>query len=269
MTQERFDSTDLRHPRDETPYWGEHAARYMFALPYVSGKRVLDIACGTGYGSLILRQNAQAVTGVDVNLDAARKAIEDNGREVISVLVADGCKLPFGNDLFDVITSFETLEHLHDRATFLKELQRTLGPDGKLVLSTPNANYWQPVNGKPRNRFHVHEYTPEELHAELQKHFSSVSLLGQVLDGRFRISPFWDAQQRLPRKPGIQFERFVWRVLNKMSVPVRNRASELLWNHSFLPGEHDYRFIPEALETAPFLVAVCGANREADTETNG
>ena len=69
------------------------------------------------------------------------------------------------------------------------------------------------------------------------------------------------AQQRLPRKPGVQLERFVWRVLNKMSVPVRNRASEWLWNHSFLPGEHDYHFSAEAAATAPVLVAVChGAN---------
>ena len=258
MTRVRFDSTDLQHPRDETPYWGEHAARYVFALPHVLGKRVLDIACGTGYGSLILRQNAEAVTGVDVDFEAARKANAGDGRGAIAVLVADGCKLPFGDHLFDAITSFETLEHLHDRDTFLKELRRTLRPEGKLVLSTPNANYTQPIDGKPRNRFHVHEYTPEELHAALQQHFSSVTLLGQVLDGRFRISPFWDAQQRLPRKPGIQFERFVWRVLNKMSVPVRNRASELLWNHSFLPYEHDYHFTPEAVETAPVLVAVCG-----------
>lgn len=260
MTQPRFDSGNLWHPRDETPYWGEHAARYVFALPHVEGKKVLDIACGTGYGSLILQRRAETVTGVDVDIDAARKASADCRSETLSVLVADGCKLPFGDHHFDAITSFETLEHLHERRTFLKELRRTLRSDGMLVLSTPNANYTLPVNGRPRNRFHVHEYTPEELYAELQQDFSSVRLLGQVLDGRFRISPFWDAQQRLPRKPGIQFERFIWRVLNKMSVPVRNRASELLWNHSFLPDEHDYNFSVEAVATAPVLVAVCGGN---------
>lgn len=265
MTQPRFNSGDLRHPRNETPYWGEHAARYTFALPHVAGKKVLDIACGTGYGSLILTQTAGTVTGVDLDFDAARKASADCKGEAMSVLVADGCRLPLRDNHFDVITSFETLEHLHDRATFLKELQRTLRADGKLVLSTPNANYTQPIDGKPRNRFHVHEYTPEELHAELQQHFGSVSLLGQVLDGRFRISPFWDAQQRLPRKPGIQFERFVWRLLNKMSVPVRNRASEMLWNHSFLPDEHDYHFTADDVATAPVLVAVCGGNLTGGT----
>jgi len=114
--------------------------------------------------------------------------------------------LPFADNSFDVITSFETLEHLHERSMFVQELKRVLRQGGTLFLSTPNAVYTKPVNGRPSNPFHIHEYTPEELRAELGSHFKVKSLLGQTLSGSFQIPPFYDAQKRLPRDLATQLQ---------------------------------------------------------------
>jgi SAM-dependent methyltransferase len=243
--------------RRKSPWWGIHAARYQFAVQHVGGARVLDIACGTGYGLPVLQTRALQVVGADLDIRAARKARAaiGNGRE--AVVVADGCHLAFGDATFDVITSFETLEHLELRSQFLAELRRVLTPDGLCIISTPNANYTLPINGKPRNPHHLHEYTPEELLAELRKHFASFVLLGQVIDSRFVISPFWDDQQQLPRNPKVQARLLLWRVLNKLPASLRDRLSYALWGHPLFPGEADYEFSEETVKTAPVLIAIC------------
>ena len=151
MSEVRFDASKaaLNSLRSESPYWGIHAARYQFAKPHVAHSLVLDIACGTGYGLPILQTRARAVIGVDVDLDAVRKARLAIGAERARLITADGCSLPFADATFDVITSFETLEHLETRAEFLAELRRVSRPQGLCVISTPNANYTRHKMGSP------------------------------------------------------------------------------------------------------------------------
>ena len=253
---ERFQGANIIDAGRLSPYWGEHAARYLFALPYVAGKRVLDIACGTGYGIGLLKQKASSVTGVDVDADAAREArAECSGNA--SVLLGNGLGLPFADASFDIVTSFETLEHLHERPKFLHELERVLKPGGQLVLSTPNAKYTMPVDGKPSNQFHVFEYEPDELLKELTAHFEVETFLGQSLSKAIKISPFWDAQRRMSKDPVTQSKLFAWRVMNKLPLTLRERVSETIWNKPFYPTESDYIFSEEAIEKAPVLVAVC------------
>ncbi|MBS1792998.1 MAG: class I SAM-dependent methyltransferase [Acidobacteria bacterium] len=239
-----------------SPYWGEHTARYVFALPYVADKNVIDIACGTGYGLAFLKDAARSVVGVDVSLEAAKQARGECG-ERVSVLLGDGTNLPFRDASFDVVTSFETLEHLHERARFLAELKRVLKPDGRLVLSTPNANYTEPVDGKPSNPFHVFEYRPEELRAELEGQFTIDRFLGQSLDESIAIPPFEDAQRRLPGDLVTRTKLYGWKAFNKIPLNLRESLSRALWKKPFYPTEHDYRFSAETTDSAPVLVAVC------------
>ena len=241
-----------------SPFWAVHVARYLYAAPHVRSLRALDIACGTGYGLPILQAEASRVVGVEIDPEAARQARREAGNGGAHVIVGSGYNLPFRQASFDVITSFETIEHLEDRTRFLAELERVLVPGGLCIISTPNANHTQPINGKPRNPFHVYEYTPDELGVELRRHFTEVEMLGQVLDPRFKISPFQDEQQRLPRNLGTQTSLFVWRVLNKVGF-ARDPVSRALWGHSFFPTEKDYQFHSSQIETAPVLMAVCRA----------
>jgi 2-polyprenyl-3-methyl-5-hydroxy-6-metoxy-1,4-benzoquinol methylase len=172
-------------------------------------------------------------------------------------LLGNGLGLPFADNSFDVITSFETLEHLQERTVFVEELKRVLRNGGMLFLSTPNAIYTRPVNGKPSNQFHVHEYTPEELRAELGSHFEIDSFLGQSLSGSFRIPPFYEAQRRLPRDLATQTQLFGWKVFNKIPFSIRENLSDAIWGKPFYPTENDYEFEESTLDTAPVLLAVC------------
>jgi SAM-dependent methyltransferase len=239
-----------------SPWWSIHAARYHFAAERLSGQSVLDIACGTGYGLPILQARARSVVGVEIQLDAAKVARGVIGDGPEAVIVADGRSLPFLDASFGVVTSFETIEHLEQREIFVSELRRVLGPEGLCIISTPNANYTMPVNGKPKNPFHIYEYAPEEFLAELRKHFAEVELLGQQLSSRFAISAFLDDQQRMPRTPRAQTRLLLWRILNKMPA-IRDPISQALWGHTFYPTENDYDFCSSLMETAPVLVALC------------
>jgi SAM-dependent methyltransferase len=259
MSQVRFTATaaEDEQRRRESPWWGVHVARYRFAIPHLLGCSVLDIACGSGYGLPVLQKTARSVVGVDVDMDAARKARNAVGCGPEVVVVADGCRLPFDNASFDVITSFETLEHLEARARFLGELRRVLTPKGLCIISTPNANHTLPVNGRPRNPHHVFEYSPSELVTELRNHFASIELFGQILDSRFVISPFLDEQERMPRTAQAQAKLLLWRVINKMPIGVRDHLSQAVWGHPLFPGDLDYQFTPAAVEVAPVLMALC------------
>lgn len=253
---ERFQGANRIDAGRLSPYWGEHAARYHFALERVAGKKVLDIACGTGYGIGLLRKSARFVCGVDIDREAALQARSECG-DRSAVVLGDGLRLPFHDKCFDVVTSFETIEHLHDRLGFLRELERVLAPGGVLLISTPNARYTKPKAGKPLNPFHVYEYTPDEFREQLSRVFLIEEHLGQSLEIGNRISPFFIDQQRLPRKPSVQIRLFFWRVMNKFPLGLRERLSEAIWNRPFYPTEADYLFSSERLAEAPVQLAVC------------
>ena len=253
---ERFQGANVIDAGWRSPYWGEHAARYVYALPYVENKVVLDIACGTGYGVGMLRTKAKFVTGVDIDAEAAREARNECGDNA-AILLGNGLALPFDDMSFDVITSFETLEHLHEREQFLSELCRVLRARGTLMLSTPNANYTKPVNGKPENPFHIHEYTPDELRDEIGRHFRVAEFRGQTLDASIQIPPFYGAQRLLPKDAVTQTKLLGWKVFNKIPVTVRERLSESIWGKPFFPTEMDYNFDEVTVESAPVLFAVC------------
>ena len=132
FTGERFTPECVR----EINY--EHLHRYAFALELVRGKRVLDAACGEGYGSALLAGAASSVSAVDISEQAVQHA---RGRYQASNLDfhASDCRdLPFASDEFDCIVSFETLEHLQDHDGLMQEFRRVLKPGGFLLLSSPD-----------------------------------------------------------------------------------------------------------------------------------
>jgi SAM-dependent methyltransferase len=257
MSEIRFNGSSNNKLRAMNPYWGEHVARYNFAQKLIEGKRVLDVACGTGFGLPFLSAKAGIVIGVDLEWEAASQANREASSSSTWVLIADGCRLPFPNQSFDIVTSFETLEHLETREEFLTELRRVIKPNGLCLLSTPNANYTQPIDGKPRNPFHVFEYAPATLFDELGRYFTIVDFLGQTLNNRFVIPPFQDAQNRLPHTARLQTRLFCWRLLNKLPVVLRESLSQMLWQMPFYPGETDYEFTEQTIDYAPVLIAVC------------
>jgi len=155
-----------------------HLRAYDEAVGHAAGRDVLDVGCNTGYGTMRFAPVAQRVVGVDVSpraIEAARLRAPDGRPEFA---LTSGLTLPFADASFDLVTSFQVLEHVSDAIGFLRELERVLRPGGLVILATPNAATRLYPGMKPWNRFHVHEYVARELEERLGEVFATVSVLG-------------------------------------------------------------------------------------------
>lgn len=157
----------------------EHWHRYAACASIVENKKVLDIACGEGYGTALLARTASHVVGVDIEEAAvshARKQYADQANA--SYAVGDACSIPFADGSFDVVVSFETLEHLEDQDGMLAEITRVLTPQGLLVISSPDKHNYSDARNY-HNPFHVKELYFSDLDRLLRAHFKSVDYYGQ------------------------------------------------------------------------------------------
>ncbi|HEX7903830.1 MAG TPA: class I SAM-dependent methyltransferase [Chitinophagaceae bacterium] len=151
----------------------EHLHRYAIVLELVNGKKVLDIACGEGYGVNLLAQCASHVTGVDIDHNTIQKAKRKYQKENTVFLAGSALQIPAENHSFDIVTCFETIEHLTEHESLLRELKRVLAPGGILLISTPEKlNYSD--NSHYKNPFHQKELYGQEF-KELLNHFFSYS----------------------------------------------------------------------------------------------
>jgi ubiquinone biosynthesis O-methyltransferase len=140
-----------------------HLRRYETAARYVTGKRVLDIACGAGYGSQMLGlAGASAVVGVDVSAQTVQYAKKHYQTPTVEFICADAEQFE-SSEQFDVIVSFETIEHLQYPDKFLDRLHSLLVPNGELLLSVPL--------GETRHvdRYHLHAFSQEDVFDLLEK----------------------------------------------------------------------------------------------------
>lgn len=186
----------------------EALARYQFALKYVrKGDKVLDVACGTGYGSSLLAQKGKVV-GIDINRDAIKYAKRKYRR--VSFLVADAQKLPFKDGEFDLAVSFEFIEHIKKPEKLLHEVKRVLKRKGTFILSTPNKKFPKIVESP----YHEKEYTYQELKKLLEEHFKKVTLYGETKDNKAKeaFKSFLDSQkvrENIIGKDILGFRKFI------------------------------------------------------------
>lgn len=148
--------------------YGEHIVRYRVAADLVKGKTVLDIASGSGYGCVELALTAKKVYGVDIDKDAIAYAKKNYAADNIEFIEGDGVKIPLEDNQVDVVVTFETIEHIEDYDTFMKEVSRVLSPDGLLILSTPND-----IEFPEDNHYHVHEFEEDELTKLVKRYFKN------------------------------------------------------------------------------------------------
>jgi len=241
----------------DSPFWAEHRSRYHFAAQFVARRLVFDIACGAGYGGeILLDSGARVVLGADLAWDGV-SAAQRRQLTGFHVMQADGTRLPLASGSVDVVTSFETVEHIPDYASFLSELRRILKTDGVLILSTPNALFTKPVNGVPTNPFHVREFVPNELRAILSVHFRNVELRGQRVAPRFRPCPYWEIDENISNSWVNRVQVNLWKAISRFPRPMRDTCAKFLLGHPLYPGEHDFVFEPEAVESGHVVVALC------------
>lgn len=175
FTGERFTPECVRE------IWYEHWHRYALVQPWARGRRVLDAACGEGYGSAILAQSAASVLGLDIDRAAvahaqARYAALSNLRYE----QADATRLELPQGAFDLVVSFETLEHVHAQDDLLDGLCHALADDGLLVISSPDKATYSDAAGF-RNEYHVRELYRDEFEQLLRRRFPHVRLYAQRL----------------------------------------------------------------------------------------
>lgn len=249
MSTEAVERVEL-HPH--SPWWGEHRSRYQFAASRVKGRSVIDIACGTGFGCSILADaGARLVIGVDKEIVARETASES-----VYFCSGDGTRIPLHDESVDVITSFETIEHIEDDLAFVTELHRVLKSDGSLILSTPNGLHSPKRGDKPANPFHIREYKPQALEEILRSSFSGVLLLGQRTKPYYRVSPYWETESA----SGDLLTRVrvvLWKLQNRMPFPLKDAISRFLHHRSFFPGEFDWDFSVDNVHDGHVLVALC------------
>lgn len=163
--------TDTQHLVNLSGYvW---AARQLGPL----GQRsILDLSCGTGYGTDYLGSEAGRIVGVDCASDVVVKSRADYPRSNVAFLAMDGCALGFRDASFDCIVSQDTIEHIQNDQRFVFELTRVLKPNGILIIFTPHGKGRGMI---PKDPYHVREYTHEEFKALLAPHFSTIRWYGR------------------------------------------------------------------------------------------
>jgi SAM-dependent methyltransferase len=153
-----------------------HLRAYEEAARRSDGVSVLDLGCNNGYGTHLLADSASSVIGCDVSesalADARKRYPELDFRQV------DGVTLPFANSQFDLVTSFQVIEHVPDTAAYIAEIRRVLKSPGMAIFTTPNAAIRLDPGMPPWNRFHVREYRADELVIPLRNAFDDVRILG-------------------------------------------------------------------------------------------
>ena len=211
-----------------------HLLRHQFAYEYVKGQiaksdRVLEVGFGEGYGSSLLIGSCESYTGVDVDQDVVDYASETYESTNCKFDYYDGGVLPYDDDSFDVVVSFQVIEHVAEDVGFARQLARVLKKGGRLFITTPNKATRIRPGQKPWNRYHMREYTARELSTMLAEFFSEVNVHGvfgtsqihEIEMNRIKQGPLLSILLRLgvrnllPERVDAIIARFVGRLRGK------------------------------------------------------
>lgn len=181
--------------------------RHLFAynsVPscYLTGKDVLELGCGTGYGIKVLSETTNTYVAVDkkkpaVNLTASNVYYRQ-------------CHLPdlqtIPDESFDTIICFQVIEHIEEDGLLLAEIKRILRPNGTAFITTPNRS-----TTLVRNPFHVREYTAGEFSQKLSAHFTQFEVMGVY--GNEKVIAYYEANKKAVAKI-LSLDR--WDLINRM-----------------------------------------------------
>jgi SAM-dependent methyltransferase len=204
----------------EYSLWQEHINRYFFVLDFVNDKSVLDVACGSGYGTKLISKTARFAVGIDISHEALIFAKKDTYGSNIDFILADATNLPFREGAFESVVSFETIEHLRDYQQFLQELKYALSINGTVIISTPNGRLFRSSLEVPDNPFHFKLFEPKEFYELLSIFSDRKDCYGQC---PFNLKNFVLSylNSRLPN----QIKRLYW-TINRLQGPGAKKAVE-------------------------------------------
>jgi 2-polyprenyl-3-methyl-5-hydroxy-6-metoxy-1,4-benzoquinol methylase len=196
----------------EENYWfRRHLAVYEWIAARCIGLRVVDMACGEGYGSEVLSRGAASVVGVDANPEAfehaRRRYVRDNLRFERGMVET-------WSEECDAVVFLQTIEHVFDPGAVLEHFKAMLAPGGVVYVTTPNVLTLAPPGAeKSGNPWHLKEYRPEEFRALCAAHFGSVEVLGLFHARKLRVHGWalragWDPVHAALRITKPFYDRF-------------------------------------------------------------
>ncbi|MFT3932728.1 MAG: class I SAM-dependent methyltransferase [Chitinophagaceae bacterium] len=156
----------------------EHLHRYAFVYEFCSNKIVLDIASGEGYGSNLISGIANKVIGVDISDTAIKDAQKKYNKQNLEFKRGSADNIPCDSEYFDVVVSFETLEHHDKHEEMMIEVKRVLKPNGVLIISTPDKYFYTDKTGQ-KNPFHVKELYKNEFKDLILRYFKNADFYSQ------------------------------------------------------------------------------------------
>jgi 2-polyprenyl-3-methyl-5-hydroxy-6-metoxy-1,4-benzoquinol methylase len=167
---------------------------YDFATSYISGKKVVDVGCGLAYGTSLMASHAEHITGIDYDQETIA-ANKTRYKDIPNLHFLQSAVPPLAleNNTVDVVTAFQFIEHIEKRNEFIKDVLRVLRPGGVLLITTPNVK-----KSFARNPFHVHEYTFEEMRAELKSTGAIFELKG--LQGDEKVNQYYEENSKWVRR---------------------------------------------------------------------
>ncbi|MGV0961461.1 MAG: methyltransferase domain-containing protein [Limnohabitans sp.] len=247
-----------------------HCSDYETAKLLAHDKTVLDLGCNGGHGTIILGSVCKEITGVDVSPTAIATAKSRHESDKVKFLLVDGLTLPFPDHSFDLITSFQVIEHLGDYEMYFSEIKRVLKSEGLLLITTPNAAIRLHLGQKPWNPFHVREFRASELENLLRSHFEYAHVLGQfAADHTYRVEYNRCISARGSTPSDRALAARIARKLGRMAVDGLRSIKAAFgpkggkrYPHDF-QAEHsivDFRYGKSAIDNSLSLVGCCSAN---------
>jgi ubiquinone/menaquinone biosynthesis C-methylase UbiE len=244
------------HSSSDSP---AHIARYEFALPYCEGKTVLDLACGDGYGSKILAEKARKVCGVDNDPNLLRQVPSLRNADFV---LADARSIPYADNNFDVVVSFETIEHFTEQKQFLDEICRVLKPGGFAIISTPDHDVQLKLGAYNNTHDHGGHGHPGEL-----RQYEFTTLLAQAFGKHFTMYGqfFLTKEPSLKHKIAnlakrIDFLHLRRKLLQQSTLDKMNVSRELIeWNAQVSPLSRH----------AAQMIGVCHKSTSANVDNTG
>jgi spore coat polysaccharide biosynthesis protein SpsF (cytidylyltransferase family) len=173
--------------------------RYIFAKQFLKEiDTILDIACGTGYGTEYISRFVNKIIGADIDKEVISGNIHKYNLKNVSFEVQDATNLTFKNNHFDTVLSMETIEHipLDKVSSYLKGVKRVIKDNGLFICTTPQNL----MGNVPVVPWHVKEYSLEEFKKLLSSEFEVIKTYGSKNSGEYIEGAYGNNMMAICRK---------------------------------------------------------------------
>ena len=241
-----------------------HLFAYEHASQFVNTQtRLLDVGCGEGYGVSQLSKTCNAACGVDVSDHAIMFARSKYQCKNLKFRTYDGITIPYKDNAFNLVVSFQVIEHVKEVNRYLQEIKRVLRSDGMAIITTPCRLYRLKPGQKPWNPYHIIEYDPKGFLQVLESVFADVEVKGIRAADEVQAIEYERVKKGLSRKDPYNLRRFIpttiRSILRRSYRRIRSKGNEeMQLTKSYTQfSTSDFYIIEDGLEQSIDLLGTC------------